>query len=133
MASQCNDFISKWFPIGCQNKESWVTIFTVASFGLIMYAALFARYKKDKMIMANMIYFTILVALSIIFFGALSVSKNDSTRNKIGMAGTAIKIIALIVLFFFVYETVRPPNADKFTNTLFGRNNKNDENKKRMN
>ena len=125
---KCNKFFANFFTLGCENTESWATIFVVSLIGLLMFAVLFKRYKKDKMIMANMIYFASLAGLALIYGVVLYMGKNSKNLDTIRTVGSVIKGVALIVLIFILYETYRPPN-DKFTNTLFGKKKDDDKNK----
>ncbi len=126
---KCGDITQKWFPIGCSDSTSWGIIGLFSFVGLTMFAVQFKRHKKDKMIMINMIYFTILLFFSLLFGGVLF-KMNKKADTKAQYASIAIKVMAALVLFGMLllqsYETV-----DDFTNTILGR--KEDENKKRMN
>jgi ABC-type polysaccharide transport system permease subunit len=128
---ECNDTVKKYFPIGCSDSTSWGIIGLFSFVGLTMFAVQFKRHKKDKMIMINMIYFTILLFLSII--GVIVLSKyNGKDNTRIQNTSILFKAMASLVLFGMLllqsYETV-----DDFTNTILSRKEDENKNKKKMN
>jgi hypothetical protein len=138
--NNCPEVVRQYMPLGCVTSQSWGTIGFFSVFGLALYTIQYRRNKKDKIVRNNLIYFAILLFVSI--FGVLLLGKiryNKETKTYFSIIPSdsfvtrgidaVFKISALLMLFILLVrqDTLREVGED-FTNT--NKDNNDDKHKK---
>ena len=133
--NNCPDFVRNYMPLGCVTAQSWGTIGFFSVFGLALYTIQYRRNKKDKIVRTNLIYFAILLFVSIFGVGLLAKIRykketkeyysilNPSENFLVRGADAVFKISALLMLFILLVrqDTLREVGED-FTNTNIDNN-----------